>query len=161
MQQPVNEMNQDQVIATARRKRGVIHFARLSAVLVFALGASVGIAACSDSTSPDKSVTPATPVSPVTPAVPRNAVDSLGLWVGDATAWVLPSIDDETIRANVQSGITDLGNHLAAGNYDLTRKDIGSLRTLMDAVSIDVLSALGPVEVALEVIEQALEQAGV
>ena len=158
MQLSGDETNQEQVIATTRRKRAVIHFARLSAVLVLALVASVGIAACSESTAPAKAAAPATPV---TPPAPKNALDSLGLWVGDATLWVLPSIEDETIRTNVQTGITDLGTHLAAGKYDLTRKDIGGLRGLMDSVSIDVLSALGPVEVALEVIEQALDAAGV
>lgn len=60
----------------------------------------------------------------------------------------------------MQSGITDLGNHLVAKQYDLTRKDVAGLRTLMDSVEIDVVSALGPVEVAIRVIELALDQAG-
>jgi hypothetical protein len=134
------------------------HVAQLSTV-VFAMCASLVIVACSDSTSPAAPTAPATPPGPTHPS---SALDSLGLWVGDATSWVLPSIDDATLSGNLQTDITSLGTHLTAGQYAATRTDIANLQTLMNSTSAaDYYSALGPIGVALDVIQQALDAAGV
>ena len=130
---------------------------RLRAARIVALGCAIGISACTEPNAPEKAVTEPPPIT--TPG-PTTALDSLGLWIGDATQWVLPSIEDETLRATVQSNIADLGSHLSARQYVLTRKDIGNLRALMDSLSTDLLHALGPIEVALKVIEPALDEAG-
>ena len=123
--------------------------------LAITLSCLVGVAACTEATEPHEGVAHS---PPATAPAPETTLDSLGLWVGDATGWVLPSIEDETIRANVQTKIAELGDHIAARRYDLTRQNIAALRDIMNSVSTELASALGPLDVALKVIELELDQ---
>ena len=119
------------------RKLGVV-----SAVLL--------LAACTDSTGPE-------PVdSGKGKAAP--AVVELGLWVQDATLWATVGLDDPVNRGQLESSIKALAGHLTAGKTDEIKSDIAYIRALINSGSMDEIVAMGPIEVALDTIDDAMAQ---
>ena len=106
------------------------------------------VAACTDSTGPD-------PIDSGK-GKPTPAMTELGSWIQDATLWATPALDDPVNRGQLESSIKSLAGHLKAGKADDVRSDMAYIRAIINSGSMDEIIAMGPIEVALNTIEEAM-----
>lgn len=120
---------------------------RAGKLVVFGLLA--GVVACTDSTGPD-SVDSAK-------NKPTPEMTELGEWIQSATLWATPAVQDVANRGKLESTINSLAGHLKANRTDDIKSDIAYIRAIINSGStMEDVVALGPIEVALATIEEAM-----
>jgi hypothetical protein len=87
---------------------------------------------------------------------PSPAVTALGSWIEDATLWATPAMDDPVNRAQLEKSIKSLAGHLKTGKTDDIKSDMAYIRALINSGGMEDIIAMGPVEVALDTIEEAM-----
>ena len=124
---------------------------RLCRAAAFALIAgTTSLTGCSDPMGPDN------PDHGVPLATPNQKLTSLSAWIIEATMWATPAIEDESDRGSLQSAIRALSGHLAASHVAESRKDVETIRSLVTSGNVGQRVSLGPIEVAMYQIEEAL-----
>ena len=117
------------------------------------IGVMLAVAACTDSTAPDT----ADDLSPVDgKVVPNTAVTALAPWFPEATMYVIDDIATKPVRDKLTKGVNDLSAALKAYNVNEIKKQITAIRNVVNSASEDEQIELGPIEVALETVEDAM-----
>jgi hypothetical protein len=129
-------------------RRNVFFAPRAARVIAFS-GAVALVAACTDSTAPP-------PPPPVEPPVPPALV-SVAASLDDMTQWWMPSLQDATVRTNLQEILAGLKGHLNGGKVTLCQQDVTSARGVLSSVSDVEQVETGPIGVALDVVQATLD----
>jgi hypothetical protein len=118
-----------------------------------AMCAFVAAAACTDSTAPDSDpvVTP-----PIEKDAPNPALTALGAWLPSATTWVIDNMEDQALQSKVRGLLSDLAQQLTASNAKGAQAGVASVRAALTGVSADQVIELGPIDVAMSTVEDAL-----
>lgn len=143
------------ITSTGSNQRFLLRIAQLTA-----LSGSLALFACQDATSPDDAKSPELNAPNLITSIGNNTtpIGDMGATLVDATSWVLPSINNGTIRASMKSTLQSMADHIAALQYALARKDVTTARDLMTKVdAIDYLE-IGPVEVSVDEIDAGLKR---
>jgi hypothetical protein len=111
------------------------------------------LTACSETTSPEITQTPATPIEGPAPAAMIEVAGALD----DMTEWWMPSVADETERNNLQQTLTSLKSHLNAGKILLCQQDVTDARGALSRLSEAQQVETAPVGVALDNVQSLLD----
>ena len=140
---PVSQPRQRHIIA-ARVARAI------------AISSVVAFGACTDTTAPQKVETPI----PETPTAPASLtpLGLLGASLEDETTMFLTGMHDDTDRASLERSLKSLSADLISNDVPRSAEDVAAARRLINAVDDVQQVELGPISLALEVIELALNE---
>ena len=131
---------------------------RFRFVHLIALSSVIALSACQDVTAPESEVAALDGLR-LAQSSATDELSSLGSSLDDMTGWSLAALADNNQRGNIVGVLNGLKGHLNSGKISLIQEDLTQARAIIASLTDVQQAEVGPVSVALDVVQRALDGA--